>query len=134
MGGNEQRQQGNSVQGYVPTPVSPTQNYPFRTDYEFVHGLYPHETQGEDQAIPQGMVNFPNLKFNPQTTYQTHIIEADKKFYIVPSFREGQDPEKLFRKHGLHLGAFNTEDDALQYEKDYLTPSEDDLLNRLNIK
>ena len=67
------------------TPVSPTEDYPFTTDEEFIKGRYPHETQGDEQ----GQMATPQQR---ESSYGTIGVQINGKEVEVPVWNKGMTP------------------------------------------
>jgi len=67
----------------------------------------PHTDQDARQAVPPGMIHFPNLGWSGEGG--TKIIEEDGTFFVVPT--------GINAFPGAHYGGFQTEEQALIYEK-----------------
>lgn len=117
--------------GYIPTPVTPTKDYPYPTDREFIDRKAPEpDLQAELKAAQQehddlapGMLELPTM--DDEGGEATGIFEIDGKHYILPTQVEGQkfpaeEAINRFLDTGEHLGVFDAEDNASIYEDTYL--------------
>jgi hypothetical protein len=114
---------------YIPLPVTPTDQYPYSTDEEFVKGRYPskkdlkkresEDEQGHIDETPKGMKFVPNISSKEGSFKDSVTAEWDGITYIIPTTVDGQtlsDEEaiKYFQQNGMtgHMGAFDSLDNA----------------------